>query len=176
MERWLTYEAAVALIGDWAGIPKGAALPKLDEAIASKTIRGRSTPEANMALLIENGFCTFGTPPDELQRLQKTMENWEPALLNVNFDLSIKLGHYLISEGDLQYWLERHLPRQTSAVKKHVRYANDAALIAEGIKKVQDGKWPNANQAALELAPRAEGAETAKVDRLRRAIRKGLGK
>ena len=61
-------------------------------------------------------------------------------------------------------------------MKKYVRYADDAALIAKGIKGVQDGKWPNANQAALELAPRAEGVKTAKVDRLRRAIRKGLGR
>jgi hypothetical protein len=82
------------------------------------------------------------------------------------------LGHYLISEDDLQYWLERHLPRQTSAVKKYVRYADDAALIDKGIKGVQGGKWPNANQAALELGE----ADTAKVDRLRRAIRKELSK
>jgi hypothetical protein len=57
-------------------------------------------------------------------------------------------------------------------VKKYVRYADDAALIAKGIKGVQDGKWPNANRAAPELG----GADTAKVDRLRRAIRKELGK
>jgi hypothetical protein len=170
MEKWLTYEAAVALIGDWAGIPKGAALPKLDEAIASGTIRGRGTPEASMAFLIENGFVTKSTKPDELLQLRGTMENSEP-LLNVNFDLSVRQGHYLISEGDLQYWLGRHFPRQTSAVKKHVRYAGDAALIAEGIKGVRDRKWPNANQAAQKLG----GADTAKVDRLRRAIRKGLG-
>jgi hypothetical protein len=101
------------------------------------------------------------------------MENSE-WLLNVNFNLSVRQGHYLISEGDLQYWLKCHLPRQTShvfvAVKKHVRYAGDAVMIAEGIKGVRDGKWPNANQAALKLA----GPDTAKADRLRRAIRKGL--
>jgi hypothetical protein len=72
MERWLTYEAAVALIGDWAGIPKGAALPKLDEAIVSATIRGRMTPEAHTTFLIENGFVTESTKPDELLQLQKT--------------------------------------------------------------------------------------------------------
>ena len=160
MERWLTYEAAVALIGDWAGISKGAALPKLDEAIASETIRGRGTPEANRAFLIENEFVTGSTKPDELLQLQKTMENWE-HLLNVSFDSSVRLGHVLISED----W-------QTSAVKKYVRYADDAALIAKGFKGVRDRKWPNANQAALELGE----ADTAKVDRLRRAIRKELSK
>jgi hypothetical protein len=172
MERWLTYEAAVALIGDWAGIPKGAALPKLDEAVVSGTIRGRGTPEANMRLLIENGFVTKSTKPDELLQMQKVVENSE-HLLNVNFDVSVRLGHVLISEDDLQYWLERHLPRQTSAVavKTHVRYADDAALIARGIKGVRNGKWPNANQAALALG----GADTAKVERLRRKIREGLG-
>jgi hypothetical protein len=175
VEKWLTREAAVALIGDWASMPKGAALPKLDEAVASGTIRGRGTPEANMTFLIGIGTVTKSTKPDELRQLLEMMNN-EEWLLNVNFDLSVRQGHYLISEGDLRYWLERHLPRQTSAVKKHVRYANDAALAAQGVKGVQDGKWPNANQAALELAPRAEGAKAAKVDRLRRAIRKGLDK
>jgi len=74
MERWLTYEAAVALIGDWAGIPKGAALPKLDEAVASGTIRGRSnlTPEATMCFLVETGIVTEPPKPDELLQLQKT--------------------------------------------------------------------------------------------------------
>jgi hypothetical protein len=155
MESWLTNEAAVALIGDWAGIPKGAALPKLDEAIASGTIRGRGTPEANATFLIESGIIhpyelaadgSWRRPPakpDEIAAAVKDMENYE-RLLNVNFVSSVRLGHILISEDDLQYWLERHLPRQTSAVKKYVRYADDAALIAKGIKGVQGGKWPNA--------------------------------
>jgi hypothetical protein len=175
MEGWLTDDAAVALIGDWAGIPKGAALPKLDEAVASGTIRGRGTPEANMALLIENGFVTEPTKPDELRQLQKTIENWE-HLLSVNFVSTVRLGRILISEDDLRHWLECHFPRQTSAGKKHVRYAGDAALITEGINGLNSGKWPNANQAAQELAHRAEGAGAAKIDRLRRAIRKGLDK
>jgi hypothetical protein len=108
--------------------------------------------------------------------VHKFLEAFENYLPNVTSVSSVRVGDVLISEDDLQYWLERHLPRQTPAAKKHVRYAGDAALIAEGIKGVQDRKWPNASQAALELAPRAEGAETAKVDRLRRAISKGLGK
>ena len=51
-EEWLTYDAAITLVSDWADMPKGAARLKYNKAIASGTIRGRLTPKSSGAFLI----------------------------------------------------------------------------------------------------------------------------
>ena len=100
-------------------------------------------------------------------------------------------GHVRQSQSEVQYesiyfklvWIKRadaetvfHLSDVAPLPRKSRRYAGDDELAREGFKGIQTGKWPNQHQAAIALAPRAEGtSDTAKIDRLQRKI-SGLGK
>jgi hypothetical protein len=65
-----------------------------------------------------------------------------------------------------------------SAPEPHARFAHDDALGLEGAAGLQSSppRWPNMNQAAIELGPRAEGAATieSKIRRIRGKISKAL--
>jgi hypothetical protein len=83
------------------------------------------------------------------------------------------------SEPGLIDWLKRNRPSppvvQPSSPQNRRRYANDNGLVAEAVKGIENGTWPNAYQAAQALAPRAEGTRfEAKSDRLGRKIGKRL--
>jgi hypothetical protein len=60
--------------------------------------------------------------------------------------------------------------RELKQPRMHQRYAGDDALVVEGRKGLKNGKYPNAWQAAQDLAARAEGSATGKVHRLYKKI------
>lgn len=69
------------------------------------------------------------------------------------------------SKDDLVCWADQQI------TTKGRRYSSDADLVAEARKGMKEGRWPNKHQAALALAPRAEGQSIeAIVDRLARKI------
>ncbi len=78
-----------------------------------------------------------------------------------------------IDRDDYEAWLNRiTAPVAIDLPAKGKRYVGDDELVAEGVEGLRTNRWPNAYQAALELAERARGpaTEKSKADRLHRKI------
>lgn len=77
-------------------------------------------------------------------------------------------GNTRASEADVIYWLDQKFPNNPNTENR--RYADDEALVAEAVKGIDSKMYANAHQAARALAPRAQGTESAAIDRLGRKI------
>lgn len=95
-------------------------------------------------------------------------------------DIDLEFGRVTLADGnsmlgvevnssDLEAWL-------SPQAKAHRRFSSDEGLVQEGVAGLRNRIWPNRHQAAIALAPKAEGqSEKAKIDRLERKIKTALG-
>ena len=77
-------------------------------------------------------------------------------------------------EAAVQAEFGRLPPERIEPIEKYKRITGDDALVAEAVAGLKSKKYPNVNQAAQAVAPRATGSEQAKVRRLSRKIAKAL--
>jgi hypothetical protein len=162
-ELWLTRDQALAKLQRVLKLSAGAAEAAFEQAISSGTVRTRSLH----VILIEPGMTR-----------EAWYERLDPQAWQGGDHRSVN-GE--VSSDDLEFWVAQklaiHSPAPPADVpKKHLRYALDDKLAAEGVAGILSSppKWANANQAAITLAGDAVGTDKAKVDRLGRKISKLL--
>jgi hypothetical protein len=174
-EAWISLPSAIVRVRAHEGLSTGAANVRAIEAFSSGLVRTRW--EAFQ------GICggEAGTQPPIDRHAWAGADIPETDLM-VSADGTRRRG-ITVNEADLTTWLSRARQGTSDAAakpavapKRHRRYSLDDSLAAKGVAGIlsSPSKWPNANQAAIALAPEAIGTDAAKVDRLGRKISKLL--
>jgi hypothetical protein len=155
-DAWLTAMQAAELLLNKFQCSEGRAERLLRDAMASGDVRLQERTFILTSVSGEGVWYTNRLGPEAANRRGLCSE-FDPAMR--------------ISGHDLIAWILTQKP----VVAPGRRYATDNDLVSEGVKGIRAGTWPNANKAATDLAPRAEGNVDAATDRLRRKIRAALG-
>ena len=148
-DDWLTAERALELLLKRFRCSEGRAERLLDDAIMSREVR------------LEHYGARIS--PEEAAAIRAPIQRDSFSMLSA--------AKVRISGSDLIAWT---LTQNPVAIPGR-RYATDDDLVVEGVNGIRAGKWANANKAATDLAPRAQGNADAAADRLRRKIRTALG-
>lgn len=198
---WLSFQHAAALVRELRGFGDGKSKAIVKRAIDSGEIGHRYTEQyivkeekrAHQELSesvqrdVARNFRMSGTALDILrsrgqqaayQRAAGRLRRLVTDIGSPEFYEALVTGNICISRKDLVDWLNQESPPPKLVLQSNRRYPEDAALVQEAVDGLNANppKWPNAHQAAIALQSRAKGAsDSAKIDRLERAIRKASG-
>jgi hypothetical protein len=162
--------------------------PALDRlrATQSEIVRKNESGELDLKIRSKNGG-----PWRDFQTDWWGIENWRSLFDRYCIDPDYPNGDRPSWREDNEHWIfatsesvEKLLnrlagksPQLTEPVKpeKYKRNTTDNPLVAEAIEGLKSKKYPNINQAALALAPRAKGSSPAStITRLRKKIAAAL--
>jgi hypothetical protein len=202
-KQWLSFQQAVALVCELRGFGGDKSMATVKRAIDSGEV-GHSFAEQHIVKEETQGhqelsesvrreasarnFKMSGSALDILrsraqqaayERAARRLRRLVTDIGSPEFYEALMTGDIRISRKGLFDWLEQELPKPNSVLQSNRRYPEDAALVQEAVDGLSatSPRWPNAHQAAIALQSRAKGAsDSAKIDRLERAIRKASGK